>query len=376
MTKKKLISAALMLLPMQLAVAEPTWYAGVTGGVSSLRPITTDSGFNVDSSVSYGGGALLGYDINDRFSAEVAYSYLGAANLSNKNRKTKISYSAFSVGGLYYWYGDANDIAERDGFSSFVRLGFNFMQNSTQGNVPLTKSDNTAIWAGVGLEFPMSDNFNLRGEVTTFDGDAQALRVSAVFRPTRYGPSVRASSPVAKTPRVEAPQVEASKATAPKVEAPKVEVPKVEVPKVVAPTVEAPRGDVELIDDTVRPSVDVPATRAPRFSGPLIGVEFAKGSATLTPASTPALQQLVTQLQANPNVVIEIQSHTESFGNAATANTISKQRTIAVARFLASRGIAVSRLRARAFGHSQPVASDNTAAGQQQNNRIELRVVR
>jgi len=112
------------------------------------------------------------------------------------------------------------------------------------------------------------------------------------------------------------------------------------------------------------------------FSGKLRGVEFVSGTASLTPVAAQLLDRLAQNLTRNPSVKIEIQGHTESFGNEARAKEIAKQRTLAVARHLAGRGVSVQRLKARAFGHSQPLVADTSTAGRRQNNRIELRVFR
>jgi len=87
------------------------------------------------------------------------------------------------------------------------------------------------------------------------------------------------------------------------------------------------------------------------------------------------LDQLSDNLLRYQQIVIEIQAHTESFGDQSRANEIAKLRTIAVARYLVNRGVPVNRLKARAFGHSQPVAPDDTDANRAQNNRIELLVM-
>lgn len=368
------INQALLVVAFGLfaTTASASWYAGVNGGASSLRPDVRGSGFELDSSVTPSAGVFLGYDIGTRLSTELGFNYLGAARLSNTSRKTEIGYSAISVGGLLYVYGDSNDIAERDGLTGYVRLGFNSMRN--KHDIPLERADNVAIWAGAGVEFPIGRKLSMRGELVSFDGDAQAVQIAAVYRP-RKAATISASDPQRK-PSVSEPKVE-----------PTPEVPKPAVviteptPELIQPQTPAeprvPESSTQFAASCALPAANEPVTSAgcALFSGELIGVEFANASAVLTPESGASLDKLVQNLQRHPTVVVEIQGHTESFGNTTSAATIAKQRTIAVARYLAQKGISVKRLRARAFGHTQPIAADNTAAGKQLNNRIVLKVL-
>jgi len=88
------------------------------------------------------------------------------------------------------------------------------------------------------------------------------------------------------------------------------------------------------------------------------------------------LDELAQNLQKYPNTVIELQGHTDLLRNPTMAKSLAKQRVVAVARQLVKRGVSVKRLRARAFGSSEPIAANATAQGRQLNNRIELRVLR
>jgi len=106
-------AATLLAFPIAGVSAGTSWYAGLTGGASSLRPETNNSPFKIDSSVSFGGGAFIGYDYSARFSFEAGYNYLGAATLSSENGKNDIEYSALSAGALMYVIGDEADIALR-----------------------------------------------------------------------------------------------------------------------------------------------------------------------------------------------------------------------------------------------------------------------
>ncbi len=376
---KLLIAVVLLSLPSLASSADLPFYIGVSAGASSLRPDTENSAFEIDSSVSAGAGVFIGYDFSPRISFEAGYNELGSATLSNDTGKSDISYSAISAGALMYLYGDADDIAERNGFSGYVRLGLNSMSNET--NIPLEQADNVAIWAGVGIEWPFARSLSLRGELSSFDGDAQAARLSVLFRPRTQSASSRASRvpgqpslPDQSTPSgsvQQRPSIASSPAPNP-VPSP---VPG-PLPKIVQPS-QTPSNDVAS-GACQAPAVNEPtdAQGCALFSGPLRGVEFSSGTAQLTPVGLQLLDRLAQKLLSYPRVVVEVQAHTESFGNAARAKEIAKQRTLAVARYLAGKGVPVSRLRARAFGHSKPLSADDTVAGRRRNNRVELQVLR
>ena len=346
------------------------WYAGADAGVSSLRPETENSPFTLDSGVSFGAGAFVGYDLSKRFSLELGYNYLGAATLSGNAGKTDIGYSALSAGALLYLYGNPSDIEERNGFAGYLRFGLSVMDNSA--SIPLEREDNVALLAGVGVEWPFSRQLSLRAELTSFDGDAQSARAAVIYRPrSDYRGTTVARAPQA--PR--APEVRPQ----PKPQKPAPEsTPAITTrPATPAPPA-APTQRATAPSSCIGPVAGEPSDSrgCALFSGKLRGVEFNSGTATLTPVAMQVLDRLVQNLQRYPSIAIEIQAHTESFGSEARAREIARQRTLSVARHLAGRGVSVQRMKARAFGHSQPVAEDTTIAGRRQNNRIELRVIR
>ena len=86
-----------------------------------------------------------------------------------------------------------------------------------------------------------------------------------------------------------------------------------------------------------------------------------------------ALGRLATVIRGYPGGRVEIEGHTDSKGNAAYNQKLSKRRTEAVKRWLAEReGIAADRLGTRGAGASRPVADNSTDAGRQKNRRVEV----
>lgn len=101
-------------------------------------------------------------------------------------------------------------------------------------------------------------------------------------------------------------------------------------------------------------------------------VLFDAGRATLNPGAARAIDQLATFLKENPARTIEIEGYTDSVGSEQMNQTLSERRANAVKNALMDRGIESNRIAARGFGEGNPVASNATAAGRQQNRRVEI----
>lgn len=106
----------------------------------------------------------------------------------------------------------------------------------------------------------------------------------------------------------------------------------------------------------------------------LEGVVFETGKATLLPASIPALERAVATLKRYPDISIEVAGHTDSRGSDALNQDLSSRRAEAVLKYLRDAGV-TNTLTARGYGESQPVASNDTEAGRQENRRVVLRAL-
>ena len=104
-------------------------------------------------------------------------------------------------------------------------------------------------------------------------------------------------------------------------------------------------------------------------------VTFETGRSVLRPASFAALDQVAASLVANPTIRIEIAGHTDAVGAEAYNLRLSQSRADAVRAYLAEKGVDASRMTARGYGETQPVASNASPEGRAQNRRVELRQV-
>ena len=101
-------------------------------------------------------------------------------------------------------------------------------------------------------------------------------------------------------------------------------------------------------------------------------VLFDSGKYTLRPVAREKLAKLSGIVLAYPSLKLEVEGHTDSVGTDEYNMKLSETRANSVRAYLVQQGINASSIPARGFGESQPVATNDTAAGRQQNRRVEL----
>lgn len=77
-------------------------------------------------------------------------------------------------------------------------------------------------------------------------------------------------------------------------------------------------------------------------------------------------------LLAYPGLKIQVEGHTDSVGSDAYNMKLSQQRADAVREYLVTQGVPPGTVTAVGLGKADPVASNDTAAGRQQNRRVEM----
>jgi outer membrane protein OmpA-like peptidoglycan-associated protein len=109
----------------------------------------------------------------------------------------------------------------------------------------------------------------------------------------------------------------------------------------------------------------------------LRNIYFDFDKATLKPASNKELNNLLTLLQKNPTMQIEIAGHTDSKGSNEYNLVLSKKRAQAVVNWLVSKGISRDRLTYQGYGESRPLASnDDEDEGRELNRRTEFKIIK
>jgi OmpA-OmpF porin, OOP family len=103
-----------------------------------------------------------------------------------------------------------------------------------------------------------------------------------------------------------------------------------------------------------------------------INVTFDTGKATIKPESDALLNQVAAALKSAPELKLEVAGHTDNVGGPEANQKLSEDRARAVVAALVARGIDGSRLSARGYGQSSPVADNRTEDGRAKNRRVEL----
>lgn len=113
----------------------------------------------------------------------------------------------------------------------------------------------------------------------------------------------------------------------------------------------------------------------------LKNIYFGLDSANIRPQSARELDKLVDVLNDNPEIKIEMSSHTDSIGSVEYNINLSQRRAAATVNYLIKKGIAAERLVAKGYGESKPIArntnpdgSDNPD-GRQRNRRTEFKIL-
>src|SRR5690554_1115067 len=145
-----------------------------------------------------------------------------------------------------------------------------------------------------------------------------------------------------------------------------------------------PDRDGDGVPDHLDQCPDVPGTVAnngcPEVTVEVIAQlnEFSKtilfdlGKSTIRKESYAVLQSIVDVMKEYPTAKFEIEGHTDSTGSDAINNRLSKERAAAVKDYLITIGMDASRLSSEGYGSARPIATNKTAAGRQENRRVEI----
>ena len=101
-------------------------------------------------------------------------------------------------------------------------------------------------------------------------------------------------------------------------------------------------------------------------------VLFDTGKHTLRPLAREKLAKISGIVLAYPTLGLGIEGNTDSVGSDAYNQSLSERRAEAVRSYLAQQGVPESSMTAKGLGETQPIASNSTAEGRQQNRRVEL----
>jgi outer membrane protein OmpA-like peptidoglycan-associated protein len=104
----------------------------------------------------------------------------------------------------------------------------------------------------------------------------------------------------------------------------------------------------------------------------LSDVLFDVDKSTLKPGAREKLARIAGILASHPDLKIEIEGHADSTGSSEYNQGLSERRAQAVRAYFNQQGVTTPIVAAVGFGETRPVATNGTAAGRQQNRRVEI----
>ena len=105
------------------------------------------------------------------------------------------------------------------------------------------------------------------------------------------------------------------------------------------------------------------------------GINFETGNATITPASYPMLDEVVSIINEYADYDLKMGGHTDNVGDDASNLKLSQSRVDAVKTYLESKGVSENRIAATGYGETIPIGDNTTVKGKEQNRRVELELV-
>ncbi|NRB67850.1 MAG: OmpA family protein [Vibrio sp.] len=307
---KKLAAVISTTLLLASASANAQFYLGAKAGASWLND-SCSTGPCDDSSWAL--GSFAGYEFNDMISLEIALDTLGET--------TGYGYTDAGLSSYSFAPRLTMPIAER--LDAFAKLGGAYVEYGD-------KDDSSLLGAlGITYSFMPTIDFQLEYQRLTdinvdthrFKGNALTLGFIA-----KFGGSDEA------------------------VEQPVEEELMVEEVVVVEPIIQT--FETKVVDSS----------------------SFALNSAELKPQSKTMLADLVTFMTKFPQSTVEVVGYTDSSGSASYNQKLSEKRAQSVAEVLQEQGIDSSRITARGEGENNPIASNETREGREQNRRVEIMV--
>ena len=103
---------------------------------------------------------------------------------------------------------------------------------------------------------------------------------------------------------------------------------------------------------------------------------FEQSKNDIPSASYHELDQLVEVMNKNPNMIIQLEGHTDFKGRASLNMELSRSRVEAVKNYLVAKGIKAKKIRLKAFGGSQPLSRDISDEKRSVNRRVEVRILK
>lgn len=104
-------------------------------------------------------------------------------------------------------------------------------------------------------------------------------------------------------------------------------------------------------------------------------ITFNTDSANISASFYSTLNSVAKVLNKYDNSTVMVMGFTDSTGRPEYNQALSQQRAQSVAAYLQGQGVKASRFEVMGMGSSNPIASNDTAAGRAQNRRVEIKII-
>ncbi len=327
--------AVLIFQSGNLTAAEGQFYIA-----PGIQWMDFDNQWQLDNDTGYFLG--LGYDVTDRWSVEFNVAGLDPSHANGSDQDVDL----WKVDLLY---GLNLNIGP---FQPFLVTGI--------GEVDIAGGDESLWNYGGGLRYDFTDNLSLRAGVRNFliqDRDHEdnelGIETTLIFR---FGGSGRGAS----TPSPAVSEMPGSRAPA---SAPEPDADSDGVPDSRDACPDTPRS--YAVDSRGCP---IPIEEVARVE---LDVKFEFDRSEVSPQYLPEIRQVAEFMDQYPDVIVELEGHTDSSGPEIYNQGLSQRRADSVRQVLIDQfDIQASRVTATGYGESQPVASNDTPAGREQNRRV------
>lgn len=104
-------------------------------------------------------------------------------------------------------------------------------------------------------------------------------------------------------------------------------------------------------------------------------ITFDSNESIVKSSFKPVLDSIAKVLVEYNKTMVNVAGYTDSTGTASLNKKLSGERADAVANYLIMKGVASTRVNSSGYGSSNPIASNSTAAGREQNRRVEISLI-
>lgn len=104
-------------------------------------------------------------------------------------------------------------------------------------------------------------------------------------------------------------------------------------------------------------------------------IYFKADSSEMSSTSFTAVDEIVSFLQQNPDIVIEVGGHTNNIPKDLYCDSLSSSRARNVANYIVKKGILPSRVKYKGYGKRVPVETNSTSEGRKRNQRVEVKIL-